>query len=97
MMQSTISTLPPYLSLAIWLPIVFGLLVLAVGRDTNAALVRVGSLIGAIVSFIATIPLITNFDNAHHGMQFVEKSPWIETFNIFYSLGIDGLSLCSCR
>jgi NADH-quinone oxidoreductase subunit M len=92
-MQSTISNLPPYLSLAIWLPIVFGLIVLAVGRDTNAALVRVGSLIGAIVSFIATIPLITNFDNAHHGMQFVEKSPWIETFNIFYSLGIDGLSL----
>jgi NADH-quinone oxidoreductase subunit M len=93
MMQSTISTLPPYLSLAIWLPIIFGLIVLAVGRDTNAAMVRVGSLIGAIVSFAATIPLITNFDNAAHGMQFVEKSPWIERFNIFYSLGIDGLSL----
>lgn len=93
MMQSTISTLPPYLSLAIWLPIIFGLIVLAVGRDTNAALVRVGSLIGAIVSFAATIPLITNFNNAAHGMQFVEKSPWIQTFNIYYSLGIDGLSL----
>jgi NADH-quinone oxidoreductase subunit M len=92
-MQSTISTLPPYLSLAIWLPIIFGLIVLAVGRDTNAAMVRVGSLIAAIVSFIATIPLITNFDNAAHGMQFVEKSPWIERFNIYYSLGIDGLSL----
>ncbi|WP_374359855.1 NADH-quinone oxidoreductase subunit M [Pseudoduganella danionis] len=93
MMQSTISTLPPYLSLAIWLPIIFGLIVLAIGRDTNAALVRVGSLIGALVSFGATIPLITNFDNAAHGMQFVERSPWIERFNIFYSLGIDGLSL----
>ena len=93
MMQSTISTLPPYLSLAIWLPIVFGALILALGRDTNAGLVRIGSLIGAIISFAATIPLITNFDNAHHGMQFVESSKWIDTFNIYYSLGIDGLSL----
>jgi NADH-quinone oxidoreductase subunit M len=92
MMQS-ISTLPPYLSLSIWLPIIFGLLVLALGRDSNKGLVRVGSLVGALVSLAATIPLITNFDNAAHGMQFVEKSPWIQTFNIMYSLGIDGLSL----
>jgi NADH-quinone oxidoreductase subunit M len=39
------------------------------------------------------LPLITGFDNAAHGMQFVEKAPWIERFNIWYSLGIDGLSL----
>ena len=93
MMQSTISTLPPYLSLAIWLPIIFGLIVLAVGRDSNAGFTRVLTLIGSIVSFGATIPLITNFDNAAHGMQFVEKAPWIERFNIWYALGIDGLSL----
>jgi len=92
MMQS-ISTLPPYLSLSIWVPIIFGLLVLALGRDSNKGLVRVGALVGALVSFAVTIPLITNFDNAAHGMQFVEKSPWIQTFNILYSLGIDGLSL----
>jgi NADH-quinone oxidoreductase subunit M len=93
MMQSTISTLPPYLSLAIWLPIIFGMIVLAVGRDSNAGFTRVLSLLGALVSFVATIPLITNFSNAAHGMQFVEKSAWIERFNIYYSLGIDGLSL----
>ncbi|MHA4866818.1 NADH-quinone oxidoreductase subunit M [Duganella sp. PWIR1] len=93
MMQSTISTLPPYLSLSIWVPIILGLIVLAVGRDTNKGFVRVLSLISAIVSFIVTIPLITNFNNAAHGMQFVEKAPWIERFNIWYSLGIDGLSL----
>jgi NADH-quinone oxidoreductase subunit M len=92
-MMSTISSLPPYLSLSIWLPIIFGLIVLAVGRDSNAGFTRVLSLISAIVSFGATIPLITHFDNAAHGMQFVEKAPWIERFNIFYSLGIDGLSL----
>mgnify|MGYP001506682546 CR=1 FL=1 len=93
MMQSTISTFPPYLSLAIWLPILFGVLVLAVGRDKNAGFVRLLSLVGAIVSLLPTIPLITNFDNAAHGMQFAETAPWIERFNIFYRLGVDGLSL----
>jgi NADH-quinone oxidoreductase subunit M len=91
MMQST-STLP-YLSLSIWLPILFGMLVLAVGRDRNAGFTRVLSLVGAVVSLLPTIPLVTNFNNFAHGPQFVEKSAWIERFNIQYFLGIDGLSL----
>jgi NADH-quinone oxidoreductase subunit M len=92
MMQS-ISTFPPYLSLSIWLPILFGVLILAVGRDKSAGFTRVLSLVGSIVSFLPTIPLIANFSNAAHGPQFVEKSAWIERFNIQYYLGIDGLSL----
>lgn len=89
MMQSTF----PVLSLVIWCPIAFGLFVLAFGRDDNPALVRGVSLVGAIVSFLVTLPLIQNFNNAAHGMQFVEKFAWIERFNIHYFLGIDGLSL----
>jgi NADH-quinone oxidoreductase subunit M len=81
------------LSLSIWLPIVFGVLILAVGRDSRPGFTRALSLVGALLSLAVTIPLITNFDNAHHGMQFVESSPWIERFNIFYTLGVDGLSL----
>jgi NADH-quinone oxidoreductase subunit M len=92
MMQS-ISTFPPYLSLSIWLPILFGVLVLAVGRDKNAGLTRVLSLVGALVSLLPTIPLVSHFNNLAHGPQFVEKSAWIERFNIQYYLGIDGLSL----
>ena len=93
MMQSPISTFPPYLSLAIWLPVLFGLIVLAVGRDKNAGLTRMLSLVGAVVSFLPTLPLIANFDNAAHGMQFYESASWIERFNVFYKLGVDGLSL----
>jgi len=89
MMQSTSSLL----SLAIWCPIVFGIFVLAFGRDENPGLVRGVSLIGALISFLVTIPLILHFDNAAHGMQFVEKFSWIEKFNVFYALGIDGISL----
>ena len=88
-MQSTI----PYLSLAIWLPIAFGALVLAVGRDDNPTVARGIALVGALIGLLVTIPLITGFDAAAHGMQFVEKTAWIGRFNLFYSLGIDGISL----
>ena len=89
MMQSTF----PLLSLAIWCPIAFGILVLVVCRNDNPGLARSMSLIGSIVSFAVTLPLISNFSNTAHGMQFVEKHAWIERLNIFYQLGIDGLSL----
>ncbi|WP_334188069.1 NADH-quinone oxidoreductase subunit M [Noviherbaspirillum sp.] len=89
MMQSTF----PYLSLAIWLPIAFGAFVLAFGRDNNPGLVRTVSLLGSIVSFLVTLPLITQFDKAAHGMQFVEKAAWIDRFNINYYLGVDGISV----
>lgn len=89
MIQSTF----PLLSLAIWCPIAFGVLVLAIGRDDNPTLVRWLSLFGALVSLAVTVPLMTNFDNSFHGMQFVEKAAWIDRFNINYFLGIDGLSL----
>ena len=81
------------LSLSIWLPIAFGALLLAVGRDQNAGVVRGVALIGAIASFLVTLPLITRFDTTTAAMQYVEKLSWIERFNVNYHLGVDGLSL----
>lgn len=91
MMQSI--SYPPFLSLSIWLPIIFGMIVLAIGRDKNPGLTRWVTLIGSIISFLVTLPLLAHFDNAHHGMQFMESTPWIGRFNIMYALGVDGLSL----
>ena len=81
------------LSVAIWLPIAFGALLLALGSDQRAGVVRALALVGAVASFLVTVPLITGFANATAGMQFVEKLPWIERFNVNYHLGLDGLSL----
>lgn len=83
----------PWLTLAIFVPIVFGLLVLAVGRDDRPGLARGLSLAGAVAGFLVTIPLYTGFDNTTAAMQFVEKASWIEAFNVNYHLGIDGISL----
>ncbi len=80
------------LSLAIWTPIVFGVLLLAFGKDSCARPVRWVALIGSILGLLVTVPLYTGFDASSANMQFVEKLLWIERFNIHYHLGLDGLS-----
>ena len=81
------------LSLAIWTPIAFGVVLLALGRDEQAQMVRWFALIGALVSFLVTLPLYSQFDTTTAAMQFVENTPWIERFNVKYHLGVDGISL----
>ena len=81
------------LSLAIWLPVAFGVLLLAVGNDRNAGMVRAIALVGALAGLAVTVPLITGFNAGTAAMQFTEKLPWIGRFNVFYHLGVDGLSV----
>ena len=83
----------PWLTLSIFVPIVAGLLVLLLGRDDRPGLTRWLSLAGAVLGFLVTLPLYVGFNNNTADMQFVEKSPWIETFAVNYHLGIDGISL----
>src|SRR5688500_16605185 len=83
----------PYLSLAVWVPIVAGLAVLAVGRDRDAAAARWIALAGALAGFVVTLPLFLHFDDAASGMQFVERAEWIPRFDVWYHLGVDGISV----
>ncbi len=84
---------PTLLSTVIWLPIFAGVAVLLTGPDRNAALARWLALAGALAGFVVALPLYFEFDAAAQGMQFVELLPWIESYNINYHLGIDGISL----
>jgi NADH-quinone oxidoreductase subunit M len=81
------------LSLAIWLPIIFGAVLLAIGRDEHAHAVRWMALVAALISFLVTLPLISGFDNGTASMQFVENIRWIDRFNVHYHLGVDGISV----
>src|SRR5438876_628204 len=81
------------LSLAIWLPILSGVVLLAVGRDEHALAVRRVALLAAIASFLVTLPLITSFDSGTAAMQFQENLAWIDRFNVHYRLGVDGISV----
>src|SRR3981189_1614638 len=81
-----------WLSLSVWVPIVAGLIVLAVG-DRNPREARVISLLGAIVGFLVAIPLVPGFQTGTSAMQFVELEAWIPVFNVNYDLGVDGISV----
>ena len=83
----------PYLSLAVWVPIVAGLLALAFGRDREPGPVRWIALVGAVAGFLVTVPLYTQFNTATSAMQFVEMAEWIPRFGIHYHLGVDGISV----
>ena len=81
------------LSVSIWLPIAFGAVLLALGRDDNPGAARWLALVGAVASFLVTLPLITGFDVGSAALQFQENLPWIERFNVRYHLGVDGISV----
>jgi NADH-quinone oxidoreductase subunit M len=81
------------LSLSIWLPIVFGLIILALGNDKNSGVIKTVALAAAIVSFLPTLQVVFGFDAKSTAMQFEEKAIWISQFNVAYHLGVDGLSM----
>jgi NADH-quinone oxidoreductase subunit M len=83
----------PAISIAIWLPIIFGILVLATGDDRNAGLARILAMVGSLLGFLVTIPLYTGFVRDTSEMQFVELHDWITRFNVHYNLGVDGISV----
>ena len=85
------------LSILIWLPIVGGVALIAIGDDNDvtssrAGLMRLAALGVSVVTFLISIALYVGFDNAATGMQFVEKTPWVGSLNVFYTLGVDGIS-----
>ena len=81
------------LSLAIWMPIAFGLIILGSGSDRNPGYVRVMALIASLISFAITLPLVVDFDTTTAAMQFVENVPWVPRYDINYHLGVDGISM----
>ncbi len=83
----------PLLSFAIWLPIIAGFLLLLLGQDKNARVVRWFALGAALVSFVVTLPLYTHFTDLHAGMQFMEYHAWIPFYNINYHIAVDGISM----
>ena len=82
----------PLLSLVVWLPILGGFLVLALGSNSDNAARRL-ALVVSIVTFLVSLPLWSGFDTSTAAMQFQERVSWIPSFNIYYHLGVDGLSM----
>lgn len=82
----------PWLTLTIWLPIIGGVAVIASG-DKSANLTKRFALVVAVMTFLVSLALWFGFDENAPGMQFVERGPWIPSFNVEYYIGIDGISM----
>src|SRR5580658_4479809 len=80
------------LSILIWLPILAGVLVLALG-DRHIVAGRWLALSASLATLILAVPLWSSFDTVTASLQLVEKLPWIPRFQAYYSLGVDGISL----
>ncbi len=81
------------LSILIWLPILAGILILCTGGDERAPVARKLALGFSVAVFILSLALWAGFDKGTAAMQFVEHGTWIETFNVHYALGVDGISM----
>lgn len=81
------------LNLLIWLPIVGAIFVLLAADENNPQIAKILSLFIVLLTLGLCVPLVTAFDTARYGMQYIQELPWMPSLGISYSLGIDGLSL----
>ena len=79
------------LSWLIWLPIVGGFVVLALGHRTTLA--RWTSLGVSALALLLSVPLWSWFKTGTAEMQFVERAPWISTIHAEFYIGVDGISM----
>jgi len=78
------------LSWIIFLPLA-GAVFIAFLRDEGW--IRLVALGITVADFVVSLPLWIRFDSTTYAMQFVERVPWIQAFNINYSVGVDGISV----
>ena len=80
------------LSLLLACPLAGMLLVLASPRTAVRA-IRAIAVSATGAAFVVSLKLLFAFRAAEPGLQFVERVPWIQPLNVFYFLGVDGISL----
>jgi len=80
------------LSWVVFIPLI-GIPVLLLLPKERPQLVKWTALGVAAADFLVSLYLSANFDAANPGMQFSVAIPWIESFGIYYRLGLDGVSL----
>jgi NADH-quinone oxidoreductase subunit M len=86
----------PILTVITFLPLV-GALLIAFIRDRSAEIVggnaRYAALFTSLFTFVLSLVLWVQFDRSTAEFQFVEHIPWIQSLNISYHMGVDGISL----
>ncbi|EKD38326.1 MAG: hypothetical protein ACD_75C00773G0005 [uncultured bacterium] len=80
----------PILSVLIFLPLAGALLLLFIKSESMCRFV---ALIASGIVALLSMKLLFGFDRSTDKFQFAEQYSWIESFNIHYIVGIDGISI----
>ena len=84
----------PLLSVTIFLPLIGAFIIFFIKEDLSSSNnIKWAALWTSIGTFILSILIWLQFDNSTIGYQLVEKHKWFEDFNIYYHIGVDGISL----
>ncbi len=80
------------LSATLLAPLAGALLILVIPREDVRAIRRLGIAFACLTLILTTIIWAGVVQAGAGEMQYSERYPWIPAFNIWYSLGVDGLS-----
>jgi NADH-quinone oxidoreductase subunit M len=80
----------PVLTATTFLPLVGAAAILLFSSERVA---RWTALVTTLGTLAVSAPLLWHFDKNSSALQFVESAEWIPSWNIAYSLGVDGISL----
>jgi NADH-quinone oxidoreductase subunit M len=84
------------LTLILFLPLIFSLVVLIIGRLAGDRVAKWSALIGSLIVAALAIVLWVMYPSATadaDGYRFVVTVPWFPQINSWYRLGVDGISL----
>ena len=82
----------PIVGIVTFLPLL-GAIVVGLVPSRNVAALRWTALGFAFLTFLASLALLAGYQPKEPGFQFVESVPWIPSFGIAYTVGVDGLSV----
>ena len=82
----------PILSSLIFLPLAGMILIMLIPKNQKS-LIRGAATAITGLEFLLSLQLVLKFDQTIPGIQFIEHVSWIPQLNVFYHLGIDGISL----
>ncbi len=82
----------PILTVITFVPLLGAILIFFVPKERESLITRLAIAIGFVVLILALV-LWFSYDKAAGGMQFVEEYSWISTLDVYYRMGVDGLSV----
>lgn len=83
----------PILTIITFLPIVAALLILLCQKSHNDLICKIIAFSFSMINLFLSFAIWMHFDFTNQAMQFTEKLEWVRGYNIYYSMGIDSISL----